>query len=316
MKKRNLAWAVGGAIGAAVAVKFLTRAATVEWDDVVDKIVHSDRSHFVDIDGVRIHYQEFGDVNAPPIILIHGYTASAYVWHASAPLLAQAGLRVIAIDSVGFGYSGKPRGFDYTIESQARMLSRFMGCLSIGRAVLCGSSYGGAVATALALDEPERVEKLVLVDTVINDDLKNHPILRLVSVPIIGEIITPFLADSRALMRFRMHGTLAKPNHHLITQERVDSIRRPLFAADGHHSLLATSRNWHANRIERDAHMITQPTLIIWGEDDTVIPIRDAYKLRDAIPNSRLVVFTNCGHLPHEERSELFTKFVAGFCRS
>jgi pimeloyl-ACP methyl ester carboxylesterase len=112
-----------------------------------------------------------------------------------------------------------------------------------------------------------------------------------------------------------MRDTLAKANHHLITAERVESIRRPLFAADGHHSLLATSRNWHANRLERDAHLITQPTLIIWGEDDTVIPIRDAYKLRDEIPDSRLVIFTNCGHLPHEERSELFTQFVAGFCR-
>lgn len=314
MRKRDLALVFGGAIGAAVAVKFLTRAATVNWDDVADRVVHSDRSHFVSIDGVRIHYQEFGDANDPPIILLHGYTASAYVWNTSAPLLAEAGLRAIAIDSVGFGYSEKPRGFDYTIESQARMISRFMDRLGIGRAVLAGSSYGGAVASILALDAPERVEKLVLVDTVCNDDLKNHPVLRLVSVPVLGEIITPFLADSRALMRFRMNGTIAKPNHHLITDERVESIRRPLFAADGHHSLLATSRNWHANRIERDAHLIRQPTLIIWGENDIVIPVRDGYKLYNAVPNSRLVVLKDCGHLPHEERSELFTELVAEFC--
>ena len=314
MKKRHAALAFGGVVGIAVAVKFLTRAATVNWDDVADQVVHSDRSHFVNVDGARIHYQEFGDANHTPIILIHGYTASAYVWNRSAPLLADAGFRVIAIDLVGFGYSEKPRGFDYTIESQSRMLSRFMDRLGIGRAVLAGSSYGGAVAATLALDAPERVEKLVLVDAVCNDDLKHHPILRLASIPVLGEIITPFLADSRALMRYRMNGTLAPANHHLITADRVESVRRPLFAADGHHSLLATSRNWHATRITRDAPLIRQPTLIIWGEDDTVIPVRDGHTLQSAIPNSRLVVFKDCGHLPQEEQSEAFTGLVAEFC--
>src|SRR4249919_2463996 len=98
MKKRHAALAFGGVVGIAVAVKFLTRAATVNWDDVADQVVHSDRSHFVNVDGAHIHYQEFGDANHTPIILIHGYTASAYVWNTSAPLLADAGFRVIAID--------------------------------------------------------------------------------------------------------------------------------------------------------------------------------------------------------------------------
>ena len=315
MKKRNLALAVGGAIGAAVAVKLLTRADSVNWDDVAEKVVHADRSHFINVDGGRVHYQEFGDASKPPIILIHGYTASVYVWKTTAPMLADAGFRVIAVDLLGFGYSEKPSWFDYSIQSQARMVSRFMDRLGIGRAVVAGSSYGGAVASTLALDYPERVEKLILVDTVCNDDLKNHPVLRLASVPGIGEIITPFLADSKMFLRFRMHGTLAKANHHMITEDRIESIRRPLFAADGHHSLLATSRNWHAERIEQDAHLINQPTLIIWGEQDTIIPVRNGYKLHQEILNSRLVVLKDCGHVPQEERSELFSELVTEFCR-
>jgi pimeloyl-ACP methyl ester carboxylesterase len=111
-----------------------------------------------------------------------------------------------------------------------------------------------------------------------------------------------------------MHGTLAKANHHLINDERINGVRRPLLAADGHHSLLATSRNWSANRIERDAHLIEQPTLIIWGEEDTVIPIKDGYKLRDTVPDSRLVVLKACGHVPQEERTEIFAVCVAKFC--
>ena len=314
MKKRNFALAVGGAVGAAVAVKMLTRAETVKWDQVADRVPHSEHSHFVNVDGVRVHYQEFGDAAKPPIVLIHGYTASVYVWKTVAPMLAEAGFRVIAVDLIGFGYSEKPSWFDYSIKSQARMVSRFMDRLGLGHATIAGSSYGGAVAATITLDNPERVEKLILVDAVINDDLKSHPILRLVSYRGIGELLTPFLSDSKALMRHRMHGTLAKANHHMITGDRIENIRRPLFAADGHHSLLATSRNWSANHVERNAHLINQPTLIIWGEEDHVIPIINGYKLHQEILNSRFVILKDCGHVPQEEKSEIFTDLVGEFC--
>lgn len=315
MKKQNVALAIGGAIGAAVAIKMLTRAKTVAWEDVSGLIPHAENSHFVSVDGARIHFQEFGDTSKPTIILIHGYTASLYVWKTTAPLLADAGFHVVAVDLLGFGYSDKPSWFDYSIASQARMVSRFMNRLGIGRATVVGSSYGGAVAATLALDYAERVEKLVLVDTVCNDNLKNHPILKLASIPGIGEALTPFLIGSRRFQRHRMRGTLARANHDLITNERVESILRPLTAADAHHSLLATSRAWSACRIEQDAHMIIQPTLIVWGEDDKVIPVEDGHTLHDSILHSRLVVLKDCGHVPQEEKSELFIELVTEFCR-
>lgn len=315
MKLRNLALGLTGAVGAAVAVKMLTRAASVDWDDVSDAVEHSDRSHFVSVDGARIHFQEFGNPGDAPVVLIHGYTASTYVWRSVAPMIAEAGYHVVAIDLLGFGFSEKPRWFDYSIDSQARMVSRFMDRIGIGRAVIIGSSYGGAVASTLALDYGERVEKLVLVDAVANDNLRTHPILKLCSVPGVGEALTPFLADTKAFHRHRMYKTLSPANYNLISQERVDSIVRPLAAADAHHSLLATSRNWHANRITYDAHLINQPTLIIWGEDDKVIPITDGYTLHNRILHSRLVILKHCGHVPMEEKSDLFIELVTEFCR-
>ena len=315
MKLRNIGIGIGGAIAGAVALKMLTRAKNVDWDKVSEKVVHSENSHFVEVDGATIHYQEFGDKTHQTLIMIHGYTASAYVWKTVAPMLAENGFHVIAVDLLGFGYSDKPAWFEYSIEAQARMIARFMNRLGIGRATLVGSSYGGAVAATLALDYRERVEKLVLVDAVANDNLRNHPVLKLASVPGLGEILTPFLADSKRFLRHRMHGTLAPANHDLITNERLDSTLRPLRAADAHHSLLATSRNWHAERITRDANLIDQPTLIIWGEEDTVIPVGDGYMLHDAILNSRFVVLKDCGHVPQEEKSEIFTELVTEFCR-
>ena len=316
MKKRDILIALGGAAGAAIAVKMLTRARTVEWSEVSDVVPHADKSNFVRVDGARVHFQEFGDPSGPTILLIHGYTASVYVWKSAAPLLADAGFHVIAVDLLGFGYSDKPAWFDYSIDSQARMIARFMNRIGIGRAAVVGSSYGGAVAATLALDYGERVEKLVLVDAVCNDDLKNHPILRLANIRGIGEVLTPFVADSRVYLRRRMHGTLAPSNHHLITGERIDNVLRPLRAADGHRALLATSRNWHADRITEDAHLIEQKTLIIWGEEDTVIPVRDGETLQNEILHSRLVVLKDCGHVPQEEKPELFTELVGEFCRT
>ena len=316
MKKRNLALAVAGAAGAAVAVKFLTRAGTVAWDEVSSLVAHSDRSNFVNVDGMRVHYQEFGDPANPPMILLHGYTASVYVWRTAAPMLADAGFHVIAPDLIGFGYSEKPRQFEYSIAAQARMISRLMDRLGIGRAHLVGSSYGGAVALTLALDEPERVGKLVLSSAVCNDEPKSHPILRLASLPLVGELITPFVSDSKMFLRKRMHNTLAPANHHLIDTDRIDSIRRPLLAADAHHSLLATSRNWRAERIERDAHLIKPETLIIWGANDRVIPIASGRRLHKKIPEARMTVIRNCGHVPQEEKSEIFAGLISEFCQN
>ncbi|MGI8668807.1 MAG: alpha/beta fold hydrolase [Aridibacter sp.] len=318
MEKKHLVLGlggIGGVIGGAVALKLLSREKTANWDDYADEIHHPENSNFVEVDGVTIHYQEFGNATNPKMVLIHGYTASTYVWHTVAPQLADAGFHVISVDLVGFGYSDKPSWFDYSIASQARIILRFINCLGIGKATFVGSSYGGAVTSWFTLDNPERVEKLVLVGAVCNNEPKFSPIFRVVGMRGIGETVSPFLIDSKRFLRHRMKGTLDKTNHHLITEDRVESILRPLKAADAHYSLLMTARNWEADRIEEDAHLIEQPTLLIWGERDNVIPLKNGEKLYDRILNSRLVILKNCGHVPPEEKPELFVDLVTEFCK-
>lgn len=315
MKKKDIALGIGGAIGAAIAVKLLTRNKSVSWANFAEKVPHSENSNFAEVDGATIHYQEFGNPADPTLILIHGYTASTYVWKTVAPMFAEKGFHVIAPDLLGFGYSDKPSWFDYTIQSQARMVVRLMNVLGIGQATVIGSSYGGAVASILTLDYSERVKKLVLVDAVCNDEALDHPLLKLAAVPGIGEALTPFLMDSKILLKSRMKTTFSPANRHLITNERVESVHRPLSAADGHHSVLQTARNWHASRIEEDANLIDQPTLIIWGEDDSVIPIHNGFTLHKEILNSRFVIFRNCGHIPQEEAPDNFVEIVTNFCR-
>lgn len=315
MKTKHLAIGLGGAVGALVTWKMVSRASEVSWEDFADKIHHAENSHFTEVDGATVHYQEFGDATNPTLILIHGFTASTYVWQTVAPMLADENFHVVAVDLLGFGFSEKPAWFEYSIASQARMIERFMDRIGIGRAVLVGSSYGGAVASTVALDYPERVEKLVLVSAVVNDEAKQSSILRLTALRGVGEVLSPFLIDSKRFLKFRMQRTLAPANHHLITKERIEAVHRPLRAKNAHHSVLTSARKWDANRIEADAHLINQPTLLIWGEDDNVIPVHNGEKLYDSIVHSRLVVLKDCGHVPPEEKPERFVELVAEFCR-
>ncbi len=315
MNKKKIALGIGGAFVALIGVKMLSRAKTVAFEQVADQIAHAEHSHFIEVDGATVHFQEFGEKSNPTLILIHGYTASTYVWKTAAPLLAAQNFHVIAVDLIGFGYSDKPAWFEYTIAAQARIVERLMNLLGIGKATLIGSSYGGAVASTLALDSAERVEKLVLVGAVANDEALDTPILKFASLPLLGELLTPFFLDSERYSKARMRKTFAPESQYLVTDERVAAVTRPLKAKDAHYSVLASARNWDANRIQADAHLINQPTLLIWGEDDEIIPVRHGENLYDSIVHSRLIVLKNCGHLPPEEKPERFVALVGEFCR-
>ena len=310
MKKRY--W-IAGAATLAVASKLLLRPRDADWTQNRHVVFHSDHSRFVDVDGIRVHYQEAGERNAPPLVLIHGFASSTLVWSKVFLPLADAGFRVIAIDMLGFGYSGKPRNGEYTIAGQAKLLVGLLDQLGIERATLVGSSYGGAVAVTCALDYAPRVERLVLIGTVNNNRPLNYKLMRVFGSPVFGDVVSPLLIGSRRLLRRRMKRVYDR-HAWVLDERRVDARHLPLRASSTQRALIRTVRGWDAERISRDAHLIRKPTLLLWGENDREIPLADGERLHEEIPGSRLIVFLNCGHLPHEEYPEAFTKVVADFC--
>jgi pimeloyl-ACP methyl ester carboxylesterase len=315
IKKRYLLAGASGIVAGAVATKLLTRPRDVSWPDSIDLIYHAEHSWFTTIDGVRVHYQEAGDEEAPPLVLIHGFISSNLVWNEVFLPLAQAGFRVIAPDLPGYGYSDKPRAGEYTIASQARAVIGLMDRLGINKATIVGASYGGAVAALMALDCPERVARLVLVGAVSNDEPKKKLLLRLATVPVLGDLATPLFLGSRWILRKRteeMYRRLGYP----LDERKLDARHHLLETSNTHHAMIRTVRRWSANRISRDARLIRPPTMLVWGDQDNHIPIREAFKLRDAIPNSRLIVFQRCGHLPPTEYPAKFVEVVADFCRA
>ncbi|HEX8127585.1 MAG TPA: alpha/beta hydrolase [Pyrinomonadaceae bacterium] len=314
----KLRYWIGGATavaGSALALKLMLRPEDVEWGEHRERLHHAERSRFVEIEGVRVHYQEAGERDAPVMVLIHGFCASNFVWNDVLVPLAEEGFRVVAPDLVGFGFSGKPGEGEYTIEAQARILVGLMDALGIGRATLVGSSYGGAVAAVCALDYPERVERLVLVGAVSNDEITRRPLLRLAATPLMGEMLAPVLLDARRFVKNRLRTTYAAQNGYMLDNARILAHQRPLRAAATHRAILRTLRNWSATRIEQEAARITQPTLLVWGAHDRDVPLRHGERLHELIGQSRLFVFPHCGHLPQEERPPEFVSVVAEFCR-
>ncbi len=317
MKKLYLLAGAYGFVGAALAAKLLSRKRDVDWKEHAGELHHAEKSRFANVDGVRVHYQEAGDKHAPAIVLIHGFCASNFVWSDVLVPLADAGFRVIAPDLVGYGFSAKPRRAEYSIMRQARMIVRLLDHLKIERATFVGSSYGGAAAAIAALDYATRVERVALVGAVINDDIKKETLMRMAASPVVGDLLSPLLLDSRWMVRWRMrnvYGENAPP--HLMDEKRMEAHHRPLRAASTQRAVLRTLRQWDAERIAHDAHLIKQPTLIVWGENDLDIPLRDGEHLFKEIPHSRLIIFRRCGHLPMEEYPREFTEVIAGFAHS
>jgi len=314
MKKRYLLAGLTGVAAGVVATKLLTRPRDVSWPDSLQFIYHPEYSWFTTVDGVRLHYQEAGDEPAPPIILIHGFISSNLVWSPVLLPLARKGFRVIAPDLPGYGYSDKPADARYTIAEQARAVIGLMDQLQIKKALVVGASYGGAIAATMALDYSDRVAKLILVGAVSNDDPRKKFLLRAACLPLLGDIATPLFLGSRFVLRKRMqdmYRRMQKP----INETMIAARHHLLATANTHRAMIRTARAWSANRIDREASLIRQPTLLVWGDEDDHIPLANGFRLRDTIPNAKLVVFRNCGHIPPAEHPEKFVEVVAEFCK-
>lgn len=296
-----------------MAAMFLLRPPDAEFEDFKDDLENAELSRFIEVDGMRVHYQEAGDKQAPTILLIHGFGASNVVWANVILPLAGAGYHVVAPDLFGFGFSDKPHDAEYTIEWQARNIIRLMDELKIESATLVGSSYGGAVADFCALDFSDRVERLALVDAVTNNEPKKQFLARLGASPVIGELATPLILSSRWIIKRRARQFYARQQLPY-DDSRFESRYRIMRTASAQRAALFTLRRWDAARVEAEAHKIGQPTLLVWGEDDLDIPLENARRLHHMIPDSRLIVFRNCGHVPQEEFPQEFTQVLINFC--
>jgi pimeloyl-ACP methyl ester carboxylesterase len=260
---------------------------------------------FIDIDGRSIHYVQAGQGDS--VVLIHGWNGSTFDLRYVIPELAQR-YRVVAIDLLGYGYSARPADGDYSVAGQGELVDRMMDRLGIKRAVVLGHSMGGAIAMWLALHYPERVQRLILVDSATVKEMSRGRNWGLVLRPLLP-LLAPVLLRKR-IVRRGLRSAVHDPAR--VTPETLEGHLR-LLRMKGH--LRAQAKQLSDRRRDEafDAGQVRQPTLILWGEHDRWIPLSTGEELARLIPNARLVAIRSAGHLPLEEQPALCNRELLQF---
>jgi pimeloyl-ACP methyl ester carboxylesterase len=268
---------------------------------------------YIKIGDVNIRYWAEGNEGSN-VILIHGLGASADIWMHNISALAEKH-RVYALDLVGFGRSDKPK-VKYSPSYMAAFINDFITALNIKDTCLIGQSLGGGVALMHCLRFPGRVQKLVLADSA-GLGREMPWAMRLVTVPLLGESM---VMPSRSGMAFVLRYLVYDPA--VITTELIDIHFELNFSLGAVRSVLNVLRacaTIHGARpdvldpVMKNLDKINIPTLIIWGREDRLFPVRHACFAREKIPDSYLYIFERCGHMPNFEKPGEFNSLVLNF---
>lgn len=257
-------------------------------------------SQFVDVQGMQVHLRDEGPRDDPePLVLIHGTSASLHTWDGWAQAL-QGQHRVIRMDLPGFGLTGPAPDGDYRLTRYADFIAALLDHLGVRRAVLAGNSLGGGVAWRTAVQHPDRVSRLVLVDA------SGYP-LQSTSVPLgfrLAQIgwLQPVMGKllPRRMIESSVRNVYANPDK--VTPELVDRYYELTLRAGNRESL--TQRMKLRETDAQAAGLIKtigQPTLILWGAQDRLIPEPSGQRFHRDITASQYVVLDGLGHVPQEE---------------
>ncbi len=256
-------------------------------------------SDFLDLDGQLVHLRDVGPRGDPtPVVLIHGTSASLHTWEGWVAAL-EGRRRVVTFDLPGFGLTGPRADADYRGETYARFVLALLDRLRIDRAVLGGNSLGGEVAWRVALLAPERVERLILVDAAGPAvERQAVPVGWIVArTPVVNRLMEHLLP--RSMVAASVASAYGDPAR--VTPELVDRYFE-LTLREGNRRALATRlQQWRPGEDAERVAMITQPTLILWGGRDRLIPPDVGRWFHERIAGSTLVVFDELGHVPQEE---------------
>jgi len=240
-----------------------------------------------------------------PILAIHGLGASIYSWRKLKGRLPDH--KLILIDLKGHGESPKPRDKNYSIPVQAELVIQFIREQDLKNLTLMGNSYGGAVSLLVAIrlckEDPGRLAKLILIDSGgYNQDLPWH--LKLIRTPGLGWLALHFVPPSMNTLTVLLYSYCRKRR---ATWNQCKAYAKPISSSGGRQALLQVAKQAVPENLEElttQYPTICVPTLIVWGRDDKVIPLGIGEMLDQAIPDTRLVIIEQAGHVPQEEKPE------------
>lgn len=271
---------------------------------------------YLAVRGVRVRCRDEGDRTMPPVVLLHGIGRSLEDWAGLYGRLAPDH-RVIALDLPGFGLSERTAG-RYSLETFARFVLAALDALGEHRPVhLVGNSLGGAIALKISALEPQRVRSLVLANSA-GFGKEVTLALRLLAIRPLGRRL---MRDTSRKAAYRTERALFF-DKRFVTEERLDHAQavsaNPVYAevllsvASHLGTVRGVRRRWRT-RLLTTAAAQRKPTLVVWGDEDRVLPATHLEHARRMFPHAEFHLFERCGHMPQIEREEEFDALVRAF---
>jgi pimeloyl-ACP methyl ester carboxylesterase len=267
-------------------------------------------SNFVEIDGMQVHYRVEG--KGMPIVLIHGTGASLHTWD-DWTIKLKENYQVIRMDLPAFGLTGPNKSGDYSIKKYTQFLEEFVTKMKLDSMFLAGNSLGGNIAWNYTSKNPEKVKKLILVDASGLPTNKSQPwIFKMAKTPVLSKLflyITPksIIEDNMK----QVYEDDAKISDALITRFHDMALREGNRKAFIYRAKIDFTASEASKKTQLEN--IQTPTLLIWGAKDTWIPLDNGKRMAALLPNSKLVVLQNSGHVPMEENPKESLKVLNDF---
>jgi pimeloyl-ACP methyl ester carboxylesterase len=270
-------------------------------------------AHQTEVAGRRVNYVDIGQGDGPPVVFVHGLSGNWQNWLENLPRFSQE-RRCVALDLPGFGESEDPAA-EISISGYGRAVDELCERLDLGEVAVIGNSMGGFTAAEMAIQFPQRVERLVLVSAV------GITIASVSRAPVLAWGRVAAMAGSRSAAEKRMAVLRPRVRHFAFSLV----VRHP--------SRISPEMLWEMTKgAGRDAFTpalnamldydfrdrlpdIRCPALAVWGEKDMLVPVEDAHEYERQIPNARAVVFDDTGHVPMIERAQSFNDCVLEFIR-
>lgn len=258
----------------------------------------NDQSKFIDIDGLFVHYRDEGQ--GEPLVLIHGAASSLHTWDVWTEELKED-FRVIRMDLPAFGLTGPDlyAEGDYTLDYYADFLEKFLDKLNIEEAHLAGNSLGGGITWTFSRRYPERVKNMILVCPV-GYHSEGFTGGVLIESPVVQTIVSYFTPEFAVNFFVRqVYGDNDK------IEEDVARRYHRLLLREGNREALMQVMEALGNRdSSEDGEIMSEievPSLIIWGELDSLLPVDNAYSFHEDLPDSQKIIYEGVGHVPMEE---------------
>lgn len=261
-----------------------------------------------------MHVERFGH-GGTAVILIHGFATSSFLWRNVAPAITEAGHTAYAIDLFGHGESDRASDADFGIAAQAEYLDAAMTALRVARGIIVGVDIGGDVALRLAATRAERVEKLVLINTPIFDEIPAKDITHMQrSTAKFAFRTTRGILGAAPLVEGVLKGSVSDPEKMPV--KLIARYLAPFVGKDGVNHLLSLASSISGEDMDDiDLKSIHVPALVIWGEQDIWLDNRLADRLVNELPDGRLVRMPGVGRLVPEENPEQLADLLLEFMR-